>query len=164
MEKQTLCSVHGVACWDYTTSLSQYFSLKEVNFVRVCVRSPSLHGDNGGGGGGEQTKKPPGGGGGENDGGEVKSVESGGGVDARSARGCEEGEYAGGKVKRVGESWEFKARGELSCTGGEGVKCTGLILLSQQQYVKVQGFIVADTEWNSFPLVTLVSEKTLRAP
>ena len=50
MEKQTLCSVHGVACWDYTTSLSQYFSLKEVNFVRVCVRSPSLHGDNGGGG------------------------------------------------------------------------------------------------------------------
>ena len=50
MEKQTLCSVHGVACWDYTTSLSQYFSLKEVNFVRACVRSPSLHGDNGGGG------------------------------------------------------------------------------------------------------------------
>lgn len=30
--------------------------------------------------------------------------------------------------------------------GGEGVKCAGLILLSQQQYVKVQGFIVADTE------------------
>lgn len=62
----------------------------------------------------------------------------------------------------VGESWEFRARGELGWTGGEGVKCAGLILLSQQQYVIVQGFIVADTEWNSFPLVTLVTEKALR--
>lgn len=52
----------------------------------------------------------------------------------------------GEKGKRVGESREFRARGEPSWTGGEGVKCAGLILLSQQQYVKVQGFIVADTE------------------
>lgn len=37
-------------------------------------------------------------------------------------------------------------RRERSKTGGEGVKNMGLILLSQQQYVKVQGFIVADTE------------------
>lgn len=48
--------------------------------------------------------------------------------------------------KRVAESREIRVRGEPSRTGGEGVKYAGLILLSQQQYVKVQGFIVADTE------------------
>ncbi len=48
-----------------------------------------------------------------------------------------------GKEQRRVES--LAARGEPSWTGGEGVKCAGPILLSQQQYVKVQGFIVADT-------------------
>lgn len=53
-------------------------------------------------------------------------------------------------------------RGAPSWTGAEGVKYAGPILLSQQQYVKVQGFTAADTVQNPFPLATLVTYKILR--
>lgn len=124
-----------VACW---SCFSQWFRL-DVNFVCVCV---SLC---------ECVSAPP-------------SMVIMRGVThyicpaVRGGRKC-----ASEKGKSAGGSWEFRERGEPSWTGGEGVKCAGLILLSQQQYVKVQGFIVADTGWNPFPLVTLVTEKTLCA-
>lgn len=58
-------------------------------------------------------------------------------------------DVANGQESKEESGRELGVQGEQrerSRTGGEGVKNMGLILLSQQQYVKVQGFIVADTE------------------